>query len=110
MNKVICALTAVLVLGSSATASPGQGDVRPRLHASEVQSRPAAVTPWDSNSPQALFRIDKALYQKDGDFFYRVIDDVVTIRLADSVQDWNGLLQRVRTGSPSAFAALEAVG
>jgi hypothetical protein len=58
------------------------------------------VEKWDEKSPQRLFRIAGELYQRDADFFYRVKEDRITVRLAEGVRDWNDLLAGVSEASP----------
>ncbi len=84
--------------GASASIAP--------IPVSELASAPAPLAAWDPASPQQLVRIGPDLYQEDAGFYYRVIEDHVTVRLAEGVPSWSELLQRVLAGSPRLHARL----
>ena len=87
---ILAAASSLTVLG----ALPGQ-EAAP-LRVADVRSAVQPVPAWDPASPQRLFRIDGALYQLEEaeGFYYRVIDDTITVRLAPGLKDWNELLDR----------------
>ena len=62
------------LLSAVAVAAVGS-DTSTRIPVSGIAVTAIPVPSWDSASPQQLVRIDHVLYQRDGGFFYRVIED-----------------------------------
>ena len=87
----------------------GVGDVPRRIPVSGLAATPVPVASWDSDSPQQLVRIDGVLYQQDSGFYYPVIDDRITVRLVDGVEDWAALVSRAVGSRPQTFGDLEAL-
>ena len=88
-------------------AVPAVSDELPEvLRVEENTGRTVAVPKWDPASPQELVRVDGALYQKEGDLLYPVLDERITVRLADGIESWNELLTRAAVVSPGSFEEL----
>lgn len=84
-------------------AGPPQRGV---LAVAEVTGPVAEVAPWDPASPQRLVRIEGRLYQEDAGWYFPVVADRVTVRLAEGVSDWDELLARALAASPQGLAGL----
>jgi len=80
-----------------------------RIPVSGLVPSPIPVASWDTDSPQQLVRIDGVLYQRDAGFYYPVVDDQITVRLNDGVEDWAALLQLAVGARPQTFGDLQAL-
>jgi subtilisin family serine protease len=64
------------------------------LRVDEHRDRAVPVSKWDPSSPQHLVRLDGKLYQESAGLYYEVIPDVVSVRLAEGVRNWDELVSR----------------
>jgi subtilisin family serine protease len=106
-------LTAGLLVTGTATppalAAPLPSDTPARIAVSDAPAPVEPVEAWDPGSPQKLVRIGGTLFQEDSGFFYRVVEDRITVRLADGVRDWADLVDRANAAAPGTFADLGAL-
>ncbi len=104
-------LTAVIVLllaaGAAAAGLAPQSQSENRIAVASLSVTPEPVPPWAQDSPQELVRIDGHLYQRDADFFYRVVDDTITVRLSDGLESWDELLAAAERSVPQIHPLLE---
>jgi hypothetical protein len=105
---LIAGLVALALALPTAWAGPPPGDLPVRI---AVADAPAVepVAPWDFDSPQKLVRIDGVLFQEDRGFYYRVVEDRITLRLAQGVRDWAELVDRATAAAPGTFGTLAAL-
>jgi hypothetical protein len=96
-----------LVFSWPALAAGLQPDRLPvRIAVNEALGPVERVAKWDPASPQELVRIDGDLFQESDGFYYRVVEDRISVRLADGVADWNDLVGRAFASDPGAYADL----
>jgi hypothetical protein len=111
--RLVSVLAAGLLVTGLAAPPPlaglQPGDPSVRIAVSDAPDAVEPVEPWDSRSPQKLVRIEGTLYQEDSGFYYRVVEDRITVRLAEGVRDWMDLVDRATADAPGDFAALDAL-
>jgi hypothetical protein len=76
------------------------------LRAEEHRDRAEAVPAWDPSSPQRLVRLDGELYQEEAGEYYPVVEDRISVRLAEGVASWDELVLRTGDLAPGSFALL----
>jgi subtilisin family serine protease len=87
----------------------GTDELPARIAVADTPTHAELVTPWDPASPQKLVRLEGVLFQEDAGFYYRVVEDRVSIRLAPGVESWDDLLEKAGRAAPRSFAALHAL-
>jgi subtilisin family serine protease len=97
------AITALIValLSSPVFAAPGV------LSVEQHRERAIEVPAWDAASPQRLVRIDGTLYQREAGRYYPVIDDRITVRLAEGAPSWEALVESATQQAPATFGVLD---
>lgn len=109
-SALALSLLGFLGLGSAEAAMPrgGQGGAeRPLVRRADQVTEPVTGVPaWDRTSPQRLVRIGGALYQLDAGWYYPVIADRITVRLAEGIESWDQLVARALAGGGERFAGL----
>ncbi len=80
--------------------------LRARIPKSSPPAEPVLVPHWDPASPQQLVRIDGVLYQEGPSFYYKVVENEITARLAEGVAGWDDLVNRASAASPQTFGLL----
>ncbi|MGD8396426.1 MAG: S8 family serine peptidase [Candidatus Eiseniibacteriota bacterium] len=111
MRSAVPVLFVVLMsLAGPGASLAGEETLPPHvLRADEVAGRAVPVPAWSAQSPQRLARVDGRLYQKSGDLWLAVVEDRITVRLAEGVRDWKELVARAAGLDAAAFAGLETL-
>ncbi|UCF68625.1 MAG: S8 family serine peptidase, partial [Acidobacteriota bacterium] len=105
-----CCLSIAVCLTPWAVAAVDQGPGGAmRIAVGAVSGQVETLERWDPASPQRLVRIEGALFQEDAGFYYRVVPDRLTVRLADGIESWQQLLDRALAREPQAFGALSSL-
>jgi hypothetical protein len=76
------------------------------LRVAEHGHHAVEVPKWDASSPQRLVRIGGKLYQEDSGLYFEVLNDRITVRLAEGVDSWDDLVTLAVTGDPRLVDAL----
>ena len=107
-SRSVC-LIVLLGLAFPTAAISDPGDLPARIAISEVQGTVTPVAAWDAASPQRLVRIEETLYQEDSGSYFRVVEDVITVRLTKGVGSWSELVQMAEPDVQAALRGLVAV-
>ncbi len=106
--RYLSALAVLLLAGGAVVAGlTPQGQPEGRIAVASLSVTPEPVQAWAQDSPQELVRIEGDLYQKDADFYYRVVDDTITVRLAEGLESWDELLAAAERSMPQILPLLE---
>ncbi len=106
--RLLAALIGLVLAGGAVLAGlTPQGQPDDRIAAASLSVTPEPVQAWAQDSPQELVRIEGHLYQKDADFYYRVVEGTITVRLADGLESWEELLTAAERSVPQIHPLLE---
>jgi subtilisin family serine protease len=108
LSRSVCLLSVLCVVYPAFAASASDASIV-RIPATALASPAQPVPAWDPGSPQRLFRIEGSLYQEDAGFYYRVIDDSISVRLGDGIESWDGLIERAEASTQAALRQLVAL-
>ncbi|NNM25838.1 MAG: S8 family serine peptidase, partial [Phycisphaerales bacterium] len=97
-----------VVFGSHALAADQDPSLAP-MPVDSVRTSIEPIAKWDATSPQELVRIEGRLYQREHGFFFRVIDDHVTVRLSEQVSSWPDLVEKAIAADPVHAALADLV-
>lgn len=79
------------------------------LGADEYRHLAVRVEGWDPESVQRLVRIGSRMYQEDSGSYYPVIPDQISVRLAEGVESWDGLVLKAERNGGRSFRLLASL-
>jgi len=111
--RPVSVLTAgLLLLGLFAPTladRPGPTAGAARIAVAESPAPAVPVPAWDAHAVQRLVRIDGILFQEDRGFYYRALEDRISVRLADGVENWGDLVDRASAADPGFYGDLASL-
>ena len=108
--SVLCAGLAILgpPIPSMASVS-ASGSSFARIAIADTSATPEEIAAWDPDSPQRLVTLDGVLYQEDTGFYYRVVEDTVTVRLGRGIDTWEELVDQASELDARTFGTLRSL-